>query len=142
MTALATELVQGRTVVPHNLFFRLVTFLMQEEGMDRDRAERVMDQGLAFVETLGRTGACLSPSKDVDPAWHAFLLHSKQYAEWCTERFGRVIHHDPASRKVNKGMMVDVTARIEAQGFIVDQSLWSTPHECNPPACCGDGDGC
>ncbi|MFH9606889.1 hypothetical protein [Streptomyces sp. NPDC017448] len=104
-------------------------------------AERVMDQGLAFVETMGRTRAALSPSKVVDPAWHAFLLHTKDYAEWCTARFGYVIHHDPRSRKVDAGMMVDVTEAIRAQGFYVDERMWRTPAECNPPACCGDG-GC
>lgn len=35
------------------------------------------------------------PSVELDEAWHIFLLHSIDYAEYCMSRFGRFIHHVP-----------------------------------------------
>jgi len=36
------------------------------------------------------------PSKVVDAAWHAFILHTRAYEAWCSAAFGRTLHHTPA----------------------------------------------
>jgi hypothetical protein len=36
------------------------------------------------------------PSKVVDEAWHAFILHTRAYDDWCKSAFGRLLHHTPA----------------------------------------------
>ncbi|MDD5267693.1 MAG: hypothetical protein PHO08_11275 [Methylococcales bacterium] len=36
-----------------------------------------------------------SPTKIVDTAWHEFILHTKEYTEYCTNFFGKYIHHTP-----------------------------------------------
>jgi hypothetical protein len=36
------------------------------------------------------------PSKVVDSAWHAYILHTQGYALWCRRAFGRMLHHTPA----------------------------------------------
>jgi len=36
------------------------------------------------------------PSRVVDAAWHAFILHTRGYATWCDTAFGRLLHHTPA----------------------------------------------
>ncbi|WP_405597985.1 hypothetical protein OG741_15055 [Streptomyces sp. NBC_01410] len=142
MTALATEQVTGRQLVNAELFNRLADFCAEEYGMERSVAERVMDEGLAFLDVMGRTGESLSPSKVVDPAWHTFMLHSTEYTEWCLSRYGRYIHHAPNSRYRDKAAMVDVVGKIRAAGYAVDESLWGTTADCNEPACCGDGPCC
>lgn len=142
MTALATEQVNGRTLVNAELFDRLTDFCAEEYGLERCVAERVMDQGLAFLDTMGRTGESLSPSKLVDPAWHTFMLHSPEYTAWCQERYGRYIHHAPNSRYRDQAAMVDVVAKMRAFGYAVDESLWGTTADCNEPTCCGDGPCC
>jgi len=35
------------------------------------------------------------PSMEIDEAWHTFILHTREYAEYCISRFGRFIHHVP-----------------------------------------------
>jgi hypothetical protein len=35
----------------------------------------------------------LSPPEPVDKAWHAFLLHTRDYEAYGKERYARVIHH-------------------------------------------------
>jgi hypothetical protein len=37
------------------------------------------------------------PSKVVDEAWHAFILHSREYTQFCDRAFGRYLHHAPDS---------------------------------------------
>jgi len=39
----------------------------------------------------------LSPPPAVDAAWHAFLLHTRDYEAYCMERYGRIIHHQPTA---------------------------------------------
>ncbi|MET9673511.1 hypothetical protein ABZY68_10525 [Streptomyces sp. NPDC006482] len=77
------------------------------------------------------------PSQTAEPVDERHLACT----QWCQERYGRYIHHAPASRYRDTSTMVDVTGRIRAHGYIVDDSLWGTKAECNDPACCGDG-GC
>lgn len=36
-----------------------------------------------------------SPSKIVDEAWHSFILHTREYADYCLRKFGKFIHHVP-----------------------------------------------
>ncbi|MFF3245053.1 glycine-rich domain-containing protein [Streptomyces sp. NPDC002870] len=145
MTALATEQTTGRRLLDPELFERLVTFLEFEEDLDRPQAERVMDQALAFIDMAGhRTDVPLSPSRKVDPGWHAFMLHSREYADFCHRRFGTFLHHNPlGGRRLRDGIAIKRTVQaIEEMGYAVDHELWGTAAECNPPACCGDGDGC
>ncbi|UUN27043.1 hypothetical protein [Streptomyces sp. FIT100] len=144
MTALAVELRHGRDLVEPELFDRLVDFCAQEYGLERLVAEQVQDQAIAMCYVMGTTnsGALMAPSETVDPGWHTFMLHSAEYAEWCREQFGYFLHHSPNSKTRTRGLMVDVVGKIRDAGFVVDESLWGTAADCNPPTCCGDGPCC
>ena len=37
----------------------------------------------------------LTPTKVVDIAWHEFILHTKDYMNYCIAKFGKYIHHVP-----------------------------------------------
>ena len=41
------------------------------------------------------------PSKAVDVAWHAFILHTREYKTFCKKAFGRFLHHTPISASTN-----------------------------------------
>jgi hypothetical protein len=36
------------------------------------------------------------PSQAVDDAWHAFILSTRHYRDFCSRAFGRFLHHTPA----------------------------------------------
>lgn len=36
------------------------------------------------------------PSQVVDVAWHAYILSTRQYQQFCQNAFGRFLHHTPA----------------------------------------------
>lgn len=133
---------QGRDLVAPELFERLVDFCAEEYGQERSMAERIMNEALAFLDVMGQTGEGMSPSQAVDPGWHTFMLHTEDYEKWCTERYGRFMHHAPKSRYRDKATMVDVVTKLRAHGYAVDESLWGTKSECNEPTCCSDGPCC
>ena len=45
----------------------------------------------------GASTCVSSPSPVIDEAWHEFILHTKYYADYCLNRYGRFIHHIPTS---------------------------------------------
>jgi hypothetical protein len=42
-----------------------------------------------------RTEGTLTPSHRVDLVWHEFILHTRAYHEFCSQHFGKFIHHQP-----------------------------------------------
>lgn len=143
-TAVTTESRTGRSLVPHTEFEMLAAFCADEYGLELSVANRVVDQALALVYVMGTTGkgAIMAPSRLVDPGWHTLILHTDWYAQWCDKQFGYFLHHQPNSKARTHGLMTDVVAKIRSAGFAVDDRLWGTAADCNPPACCGDGPCC
>lgn len=76
-----------------------------------------MDQALAFLKACAdNRGVPLSPGWHVDVGWHAFLLHTREYAEFCHQIAGRFIHHVPTDEPSSppKADLVDTVAAIIA----------------------------
>ena len=133
MTAgVMSERTTGRSLVSEELFDRLVRRIVADGGIDRRLAERIMDQALAFLSACAaNTGVPLSPSEAVDLGWHTFILHTKDYAQFCHRVAGRFIHHvptdeaDPAvQREAARATLVRTVEAIERRGFTADAALW------------------
>ena len=69
-------------------------------------------------------------SAEVDPFWHAHILHSKQYMDFCQSTVGEYMHHVPLDRD-DPAQMVEIrrlynyTIRVLRDIFItVDESMW------------------
>lgn len=144
MTTTALPTRTGRSLVTDAEFEMLTAFCADEYTLDRPLAERVVDQALALVHVMGttRAGAEMAPSQQVDPGWHTLVLHTTWYADWCQRTFGYFLHHEPNSKTRTRTLMNDVATRLRTAGFTVDDHLWDTTANCNPPACCGDGPCC
>ncbi|MCX4693278.1 hypothetical protein [Streptomyces sp. NBC_01408] len=100
------------------------------------------DQALAFLKVMGDARAFdMTPSTTVDPGWHSFALHTQAYRSWCLEQFGYFLDHEPKATVRTRPLIGSVVDRVRAAGFHVDERLWGASKDCNPPACCGDGDG-
>lgn len=106
---IATESISARTLVSAPLFDRLVHRIACTERLPRAFAVRIMDQALAFLAACAADpGSRLSPSALVDVGWHTFLLHTREYIEFCDRGRGRL--HPPCagrrrgpSRRVRSG---------------------------------------
>jgi hypothetical protein len=66
--------------------------------LDSAQEQRVFD-GLRdyFILCAQARGRFVSmPSQVADDAWHAFILHTRVYQDFCNKAFGRFLHHTPA----------------------------------------------
>ncbi|QEC68739.1 hypothetical protein FRZ67_16030 [Panacibacter ginsenosidivorans] len=59
-----------------------------------------------FLTTAIEKGAPISPTKEVDEVWHNLILNTKYYHEYCTQKFGKFIHHTP----LNGDCKIDCTS--------------------------------
>lgn len=147
MMSVLTDRISGRSLVSDTLFERLVTRIVADEQVERQLAVRIMDQALAFLKTCaGTEGASLSPSELVDIGWHTFILHTREYAEFCDSVAGYFIHHVPsdddvASSEPARRALARSVQAIEAAGFTVDDDLWLAPDEATSLRCTNVGCG-
>lgn len=65
----------------------------------------------------------LPPSRDIDEAWHAHILHTEDYMKFCQQAFGEYLHHHPHTRnntydeKDLARMFEDETQKLHYQEF-------------------------
>jgi hypothetical protein len=130
---------QGRNLVSEEVFAKLAKRIATEHHVDAAMAERCTDQGLAFLAACAASTEPLSPSLAADLGWHAFILYTRDYAEFCEQVAGRFIHHVPHEETDERGKedvqsVLDRTAAaIRKAGFRVDRELWQAD---------GGGDKC
>ncbi len=95
---------------PTDLYARLLAFpidegtpalsferrLARENGWDTEFARRVVLEYRRFVSLAMTAGHEVTPSDQVDQAWHLHLTYSRSYWErMCGELLGRPLHHGP-----------------------------------------------
>jgi hypothetical protein len=113
---------------------RLTYRIMADDGVDLRVAERIMEQALAFLVACARNpGAGLAPSAEVDKGWHAFILHTADYAEFCDRVADRFIHHlptEPGEKNDGGAALAATVAAMRAAGLHVDADLWYATPDC------------
>jgi hypothetical protein len=75
-----------------------------------------------------------SPSWPVDAAWHAFILHTRAYADYCERLCGRFVNHTPHSEEqrsasAEKGFPDYLRTReaVRQRFGEIDPELWPDP---------------
>lgn len=78
--------------------FLTAHILAAHPGLQARDAELVLRGLRQFFMAHLRSGRQFvgMPSKVVDTAWHAYILHTQGYARWCQNAFGGMLHHTPA----------------------------------------------
>ncbi|MFD9887978.1 glycine-rich domain-containing protein [Amycolatopsis sp. NPDC059027] len=143
---ISVEQLTGQGLVSETLFGRLVGRVAQEEACTTVMARRIVDQALAYLATCAKVTESLAPSATVDIGWHTFILHTREYAEFCDRIAGRFIHHvphdedDDSSGTPLRDVMRRTVTAISAAGFAVDHELWFTPSaQCADCSQCKNG---
>ncbi|MBT9567009.1 MAG: hypothetical protein IV085_01790 [Thiobacillus sp.] len=80
-----------------------------QPDLDPTHEQRVFD-GLRdyFVICAQARGRFVAmPSQVADDAWHAMILHTRHYQEFCNQAFGRFLHHTPAEAMTTQTMASD-----------------------------------
>ena len=73
----------------------LVLRYQNKLGLDQQQARQLFEDTKRFLFLAGTVPGKWSPTKAIDEGWHAFLLFTKDYAQFCQRFFGRFIHHEP-----------------------------------------------
>ncbi len=70
---------------------------LNPELTDQDIAHRcdALVQWLATIPLALAEGRWFQMIETVDVLWHAFILHTKDYAEFCDRFYGGFLHHSP-----------------------------------------------
>lgn len=68
-------------------------------NISKEESELHFERLIQFLDDSSKSRLNLKVPKEVDPVWHMFILHTKDYIEFCNRRYGKVIHHIP---KINK----------------------------------------
>ncbi len=72
------------------------TRLATENGWSQNYADRVVEEYRRFLYLAMRSERPVTPSDQVDQAWHLHLSYTKSYwDELCAEVLERPLHHDP-----------------------------------------------
>ncbi len=86
-------------------FSQVLFTAVKECGVTDDaRARELLDgflQWLAVIPDMSE-GKNLQMFKDLDRIWHAMILHTKFYREFCQRHFGTFIDHDPAENVLER----------------------------------------
>ncbi len=70
--------------------------LQRENSWDEHYTQRVLDEYLRFMFLTRYAGHSVTPSDQVDQAWHLHLLYSDEYFnDFCPNFLGDVVHHGP-----------------------------------------------
>ena len=132
-----TALRRGSSLVSPELFTRLTDRITKEDpDLPADMPARILDQALAFLAAAAVTTAPIGPSNLVDIGWHTFLLHTRDYAEFCDRIAGRFIHHEPEDSSewpTTPAGAVPLTRAVEAitsAGYQIDRPLWHGKVDC------------
>lgn len=80
---------------PSVLFTKLCEAYPQLSRSDADLVLRGLRQFFLAHLRSDRKFVAM-PSKLADEAWHAFILHTRAYEDWCNAAFGKLMHHTPA----------------------------------------------
>ncbi|MGW7521331.1 glycine-rich domain-containing protein [Streptomyces sp. NPDC054796] len=93
-----------------------------------DLGRRGVDQMVAFLATAAHTTGKMAPSLRVDLFWHAFVLHTKPYADFCQALGAPFVHHvpdrgghDPAK---GRAAMANTRDLLRVAGYETDPDFW------------------
>jgi uncharacterized protein (TIGR04222 family) len=78
--------------------------LARENGWDVSYATRVVEEYKRFVFLAMTAGHEVTPSDEVDQAWHLHLTYTRSYwGDLCGEVLGRPLHHGPTKGGAKEG---------------------------------------
>ena len=78
-------------------WFSFAQKLAHENGWSQDYAERVVEEYRRFLFLAAQAGHSVSPSEDVDQAWHLHLINTRSYwDELCGKLLEQPLHHAPS----------------------------------------------
>ncbi|MFJ4617610.1 glycine-rich domain-containing protein [Streptomyces sp. NPDC088812] len=109
----------------------LITMVREDSWpeMTDEQGERGVTQMASFLATAAGTTEKATPSLRVDVFWHAFVLHTKSYADFCEALGCGFIHHVPdrnsgPNPEEGRAAMRRTAHLMREAGFDTDPEFW------------------
>src|SRR5262245_6426236 len=84
--------------------FSFTQRLAQENGWEIGYARRVAEEYKRFILLPVAAGHPVSPSDQVDQAWHLHITYTRSYGErFCRDVLGKPLHHEPTRGGLDEG---------------------------------------
>jgi hypothetical protein len=100
-----------------------------------DRSRDALREVLRFLALTAEASEPLTPSLQVDRAWHELILCTRTYASLCQQLAGRFLHHEPGGAPLDhQRQFARTLLRYRARFGEPDRDLWGTAPL---PACGG-----
>ena len=114
----------------------LIRQYASKNGIDSNEAAKQFVELKKFLYHCATSDLACAPSKAIDNIWHEFILHTRDYQEFCLRFLGTFIHHQPSDRVEAESY---ARTRELAAGVFgnLDNELW--PQGSTVSANCGDG---
>lgn len=108
----------------------VVRRLQREERMSPAEADGAFRDMLAFLDMAAEGGGPHVPTRRIDAAWHAFILHTRDYTDYCERRFGGYLHHQPRSTAAADPSGADCSTPGEARADCGGKGLLDLRADC------------
>lgn len=118
-----------RHLITESLWVRLTGRVLKDNpDFTIEKAESVIDGALGFLSLCAKFPEVnFVPSHLVDIGWHAFILYTCEYQEFCKRIAGHFIHHEPndGEQKIDDGINSGTTVRfMDENNFSYNPSIW------------------
>ena len=119
----------------------VVKRLVTHDGLDEEFAKRIRPEFLRFVALRQQFDGTLVPSESIDKFWHAFILYTEEYTEFCERHLGGYMHHRPQDHFASTAAISIASRRtmehLNEMFQDYDRSVWSKSAICCDPGDCG-----
>ena len=118
----------------HN--FDLVKRYAKRYDITLEEAEHLFTECRKFLVICAMISGPCSPSNQLDEMWHHFILHTRDYRQFCEKFFGRFIHHNPTETPstANRSLMLETASQI----FGYDPEIWPKVGKTDCSSSCND----
>ena len=116
--------------------------LVVRDGIERIIADNLKTEFLRFVALRKYNTGMLIPSALVDKFWHAFILHTEEYSDFCLRHLGYYMHHRPQDHSKTNVINDNIAAKktiecLEKMFPNYNKQLWSESAICSNDGDCG-----
>ncbi len=112
---------------------RLVRRYATRFGVTAEEAEACFAALCQFLVVCAAADEPRAPSCEVDEMWHIALLFSRAYHDFCEQRLGRFIHHEPLDGPADEELYAATRAQAQALFGKLDERFWPDPE--SAPRC-------
>ena len=82
-----------------------------------------------YLAVCAYMGGKRTPAKVIDECWHTFILHLKDYVEFCQQHLGGLMYHNPAIDNSGMDFYPKTRAGAEALCGRLDTEMWPVEHD-------------